>query len=62
MRDFEQSLLGYYREYLKVLEVFSKVKPERMAKKRGLEDDEVRRRKAIDVYRKLRELSFISFS
>eukprot|EP00347_Sterkiella_histriomuscorum_P017847 403347746 len=62
MREYEQSLLQSYREYLKILEVFSKTKTEKIIKKQGIQkDDAIRRKKAIEVYRKLREISFLSF-
>ena len=62
MRDSEQVMLQAYKEYLKVLEVFSKTKPEKLIKgKAGVDDNEEKRRKALEIYRKLRELSFISF-
>jgi len=32
MRDFETFILDSYREYLKILEVFSKTKPEKLIK------------------------------
>ncbi|CDW76954.1 UNKNOWN [Stylonychia lemnae] len=60
MREQEQSLLASYREYLKILEVFSKTKPEKIIRKQGIQDQQKKKR-ALDVYRKLRELSFISF-
>ncbi len=58
MREYEQVLLGSYKEYLKVLEVFSKTKPERMLKN---QTDQEKYLKALELYRKLRELSFVSF-
>lgn len=36
MREYEQFLLTSYREYLKVLEIFSKTKTEKIIKKQGI--------------------------
>ena len=33
MRDYEQTMLSAYKEYLKILEVFVNTKPERIIKK-----------------------------
>ena len=60
MRDFENFILDSYKEYLKILEVFSKTKPEKLIKQKGIEDVE-KKLKALEIYRKLRELSFISY-
>ena len=62
LRDFEETLLKAYRDYLKILEVFTKIKPEKILKKRGFDQDLSKRRKALDVYKKLRELSLLSFT
>lgn len=62
MREYEQHLLASYREYLKILEVFSKTKPEKFIKKQGITKEDVHRKnKALHIYRTLRELSFHSF-
>lgn len=53
-------MLTSYKEYLKILEVFSKTKPEKLIKAKNIQDEE-KRLKALEIYRKLRELSFISF-
>lgn len=53
-------MLSSYKEYLKVLEVFSKTKPEKIIKSKNIEGEE-KKNKALEIYRKLRELSFISF-
>ena len=60
MREHEQFVLGSYKEYLKILEIFSKTKPEKIIKQKGI-TDEAKRLKALEIYRKLRELSFLSF-
>lgn len=60
MRDFEQFMLESYREYLKILEVFSKTKPEKLIKQKKITDED-KRVKALEIYRKLRELSFLSY-
>jgi len=60
MREFEQHMLQSYREYLKILEVFSKTKPEKMIKKQAI-DDAQKRIKALQIYKKLREISFQCF-
>jgi hypothetical protein len=60
MREHEQFMLTSYKEYLKVLEVFSKTKPEKIIKAKGITDDD-KRKKALEIYRKLRELSYVSF-
>ena len=60
MRDYEQFMLDSYREYLKILEVFSKTKPEKLIKQKNITDEE-KKLKALEIYRKLRELSFVSF-
>jgi hypothetical protein len=60
MRGHEQFMLTSYKEYLKVLEVFSKTKPEKIIKAKGITDDD-KRKKALEIYRKLRELSYVSF-
>jgi len=59
MREHEQFLLATYKDYLKVLEVFSKTKPEKLLKGKALEDD--KRFKALEHYRQLRELAYLSF-
>jgi hypothetical protein len=53
-------MLTSYKEYLKILEVFSKTKPEKLIKAKNIQDED-KRIKALEIYRKLRELSFISF-
>lgn len=53
-------MLESYREYLKILEVFSKTKPEKLIKQKNIIDEE-KKVKALEIYRKLRELSFLSF-
>ncbi len=60
MREYEQVILTSYKEYLKILEVFSKTKPEKIIKQKGITDEE-KRKKALEIYRKLREISFVSF-
>jgi len=60
MREHEQFMLTSYKEYLKILEVFSKTKPEKLIREKNIKDEE-KRIKALEIYRKLRELSFISF-
>jgi hypothetical protein len=60
MREHEQFLLQSYKEYLKILEVFSKTKPEKIIKAKGIEDED-KKIKALEIYRKLRELSFLSY-
>lgn len=60
MREHEQFILNSYKEYLKILEVFSKTKPERIIKQKGITDDD-KRKKALDIYRTLREISYLSF-
>lgn len=60
MRDQEQSLLSSYKEFLKVLEVFSKTRPEVLIKKSGI-TDESERKKAFNIYKKLREQSIQCF-
>lgn len=60
MREHEQFMLTSYKEYLKILEVFSKTKPEKIIRQKGIQDEE-KRNKALEIYRKLRELSFVSF-
>ncbi len=60
MREHEQYMLSSYKEYLKILEVFSKTKPEKLIKAKNIQDED-KRVKALEIYRKLRELSFISF-
>jgi hypothetical protein len=60
MRDYEQFMLDSYREYLKILEVFSKTKPEKLIKQKNITDED-KKVKALEIYRKLRELSFLSF-
>ncbi len=60
MRDFEQFMLESYREYLKILEVFSKTKPEKLIKQKKITDED-KKVKALEIYRKLRELSFLSY-
>jgi len=62
LRDFEETLLKGYKDYLKVLEVFTKIKPEKILKKRGFDQDMSKRKKALDVYKRLRELSLLSFN
>ena len=42
MREHEQFILNSYKEYLKILEVFSKTKPERIIKQKGITDDDKR--------------------
>ncbi len=53
-------MLASYKEYLKILEVFSKTKPEKIIKQKGIIDED-KKMKALEMYRKLRELSFVSF-
>jgi hypothetical protein len=53
-------MLTSYKDYLKILEVFSKTKPEKLIKAKNIEDED-KRIKALEIYRKLRELSFMSF-
>jgi len=60
MREHEQFTLTSYKEYLKILEVFSKTKPEKLIREKNIKDEE-KRIKALEIYRKLRELSFVSF-
>ncbi len=60
MRDYEQIMLDSYREYLKILEVFSKTKPEKLIKQKNITEED-KKVKALEIYRKLRELSFLSF-
>jgi hypothetical protein len=60
MREHEQFLLSSYRDYLKVLEVFSKTKPEKLIQSKNIQDED-KRLKALEIYRKLRELSFETF-
>ena len=36
MRDFENFILDSYKEYLKILEVFSKTKPEKLIRQKGI--------------------------
>jgi nucleolar complex protein 3 len=60
MREHEQFILSSYKEYLKILEVFSRTKPEKLIKQKNITDED-KRIKALEIYRKLRELSFISF-
>jgi hypothetical protein len=45
---------------MKILEVFSKTKPEKIIKQKNI-TDEVKRMKALEIYRNLRELSYLSF-
>ena len=37
MREYEQTLLSTYNEYLKILEVFVNTHPEKIIKKQGLD-------------------------
>jgi len=53
-------LIESYKEYMKILEVFSKTKPEKIIKQKNI-TDEVKRMKALEIYRNLRELSYLSF-
>lgn len=61
MREMETFILTSYREYLKVLEVFSKTTPEKGIKKKGIKDDDIKKKKALEMYRKLREVSMDAF-
>jgi nucleolar complex protein 3 len=60
MRDYEQFMLDSYREYLKILEIFSKTKPEKLIKQKNITDED-KKVKALEIYRKLRELAFLSY-
>lgn len=60
MREHEQFMLQCYRDYLKILEVFSKTKPEKIIKQKGITDED-KIKKALEIYRKLRELAYVSF-
>lgn len=53
-------MIESYKEYMKILEVFSKTKPEKIIRQKNI-TDEVKRMKALEIYRNLRELSYLSF-
>lgn len=60
LRENEQFLLTSYKEYLKILEVFANTNPEKIIKKQGIQNEQ-KRMKAINIYKKLRERSITCY-